>query len=43
MDSFVPLAYASLAALRTPPQRLLARLNFTLESENLSFWYERKK
>ena len=34
MDSFVLLAYASLAASRTLSQRLLACLNFTLESED---------
>ena len=43
MDSFVLLAYASLAASRNLLQRLLACLNFTLESEDLSFWYKRKK
>ena len=43
MDSFVLLAYASLAALKTLLQRLLACLKFTLESEDLSFWYKRKK
>ena len=43
MDSFVLLPYASLAASRTLLQRLLACLNFTLESEDLSFWYKRKK
>ena len=43
MDSFVLLAYASFAASRTLLQRLLASLNFTLESEDLSFWYKRKK
>ena len=36
MNSFVLLAYASLAALRTFLQRLLACLNFILESEDLS-------
>ena len=36
MDSFVLLAYASLAASRTILQRLLACLNFTLESEDFS-------
>ena len=35
MDSFVLLAYASLAASRTLLQRLLARLNFTLYSKDL--------
>ena len=43
MNSFVLLAYASLAASRTLLQRLLACLNFTLESEDLFFWYKRKK
>ena len=40
MDSFVLLAHASLAASRTLLQQLLACLNFTLESEDLSFWYK---
>ena len=39
----VLLAYGSLAASRTLLQQLLACLNFTLESEDLSFWYKRKK
>ena len=43
MDSFVLLAYPSLAASRALLQQLLACLNFTLESEDLSFWYKRKK
>ena len=43
IDSFVLLAYASLAASRTLLQRLLACLNFTLESEDLSYWFKRKK
>ena len=43
MDSFVLLAYARLAASRTLLQRLLACLNFTLESEDFSLWYIRKK
>ena len=43
MDSFVLLAYASLAASRTLLHGLLACLNFTLEAEDLSFWYKRKK
>ena len=38
MDSFVLSAYASLAASRTLLQQLLACLNFTLESEDLSFF-----
>ena len=42
MDSFVLLAYTNLAASRTLLQQLLACLNFTLESEDLSFWYKRK-
>ena len=37
MDSFVLLVYASLAASRTLLLRLLACLNFTLDSEDLSF------
>ena len=40
MDSFVLLAYASFAASRTLLQQLLACLNFTLEAEDLSFWYK---
>ena len=40
MDSFVLLSYASLAASRTLLQRLLACLNFTLESEDFSLWYK---
>ena len=43
MDSFVLLAYASLAASRTLLQRLLACLNFTSDSEDLFCWYKRKK
>ena len=43
MDSFVLLAYANLAASRTLLQRLLACLNFTLDSEDLSSWYKRKQ
>ena len=43
MESFVLLAYASLAASRTLLQQLLAYLHFTLESEDLSFWYKWKK
>ena len=43
MDSFILLAYARLAASRTLLQRLLACLKFTLEAEDLSFWYKRKK
>ena len=43
MEFFVLLAYASLAASRTCLQWLLACLNFTLESEDSSFWNKRKK
>ena len=43
MDSFVLVAYASLAASRTLLQWLLACLNFTLDSEDLFYWYKRKK
>ena len=39
MDSFVLVAYASLAASRTLLQRLLACLNFTLDSV---FWWYKK-
>ena len=39
----VSLAYASLAASRTLFQQLLACMNVALESEDLSFWYRRKK
>ena len=42
IDSFALLAYESLAASRTLLQRLLACLDFALESEDLSFWYKRK-
>ena len=37
-DTFVLLGYANLAAWRTLSQQLLVYLNFTLESEDLSFW-----
>ena len=40
MDSFVLLAYASLAASKTLLQQLLAFLNFTLHSEDLFSWYK---
>ena len=43
MDSFVLVAYVSLAASRTLLQRLLACLNFTLDSEDLFCWYKWKK
>ena len=42
MDSFVLVAYASLAASRTLLPRLLACLNFALDSD-LFCWYKRKK
>ena len=43
MDSFVLVAYASLAASRTLFQRLLPCLNFTSDSEDLFCRYKRKK
>ena len=43
MNYFVLLAYVSLAASRTLLQRLLACLNFTLDSEDLYFWYKQKE
>ena len=43
MVSFVLSEYASLAASRTLLQRLLACLNFNLDSEDLSFWCKQKK
>ena len=42
MDSFILLAYASLAASRTLLQLLLACLNFALDSEDLSCWNKQK-
>ena len=42
MDFFVLAAYARLAASRTFLQRLLACLNFTLDSEDLFCWYKQK-
>ena len=43
MGSFVLLAYASLVVPKTLLQRLLVCLNFTWDSEDLSFWYKRDK
>ena len=43
MDSFVLVACASLATSRTLLQRLLACLNFTLDSEDLFCCYKQKK
>ena len=43
IDCFVLLAYESLAASRTFLESLLACLNVTLESEDLSFCYKQKK
>ena len=43
MDSFVLLAYASLATSRNLLQQLLACLNFLLDSEDLFCWYKQKK
>ena len=42
VDSSISVVYESLAALRTLLQRLLACLNFTLDSDLLC-WYKRKK
>ena len=43
MDSFVLVAYESFTASRTFLQRLLACLNFTLDSDNLFCWLKQKK
>ena len=43
IDSLVLLSYASLAYSSTPLLQLLACLNFTLESKDLSFRYKQKK
>ena len=43
IDSFVLLAYASLAVSRTLLQRLLSCLIFTLDSEDLLCWYKQTK
>ena len=40
---FLLLAYVSLVASRTFLQQLPACLNFTLDSEDLFCWYQRKK
>ena len=40
MDYLVLLASASFIASRAFLQRLLARLNFTLDSEDLFSWYK---
>ena len=42
MDSFGLLANLSLAASKTLLQQLVACLNFTLDSEDLSFWCKQK-
>ena len=42
MASAVLVAYASLAASTTLLQRLLACLNFTLDSDDLFCWYKQK-
>ena len=42
IDSFVLVAYSSLAASQTLLQRLVACLNFTLNSEDLFCWYKKK-
>ena len=43
MDSFVLVAYVSLATSKTLLQRLLACLDFTVDSKDLFCWYKRKK
>ena len=43
MDPFVLLAYASLAASRALLQRLLACLNLSFDSEDVSVWCKWKK
>ena len=43
IDSFVSVSYASLATSTTLLQGLLACLNFTLDSEDLFYWYKWKK
>ena len=42
MNSFILLAYVSLPASKTLLQQLLVCMNFTLDSEDLSFWYKQK-
>ena len=42
IESYVLLAYASLAASRILLQRLLACVNFTLDSPDLFFWCKQK-
>ena len=43
INSFVLLAYSSLAASRTLLQRSLICLNFSSDSVDSSFWYKRQK
>ena len=43
IDFLVLLAHATLAASRTLLEQLIAFLNFTLDSEDLFFWYKKKK
>ena len=43
MGPLVLLAYVILATSRTLLQRLLACLDFTLDSEDLFWWYKRIK
>ena len=43
MDSFILLAYESLAASGTLLQWLLDCLNFTLDSEDLLYYYKQRK
>ena len=42
IDSFVLLAYASFAASKTYLQWLLDCLKFTLDLEDLFYWYKQK-
>ena len=41
--SLLLLAYANLTVSKTLLQQLLTCLNFTLDSENLFYWYKQKK
>ena len=43
IDSFILLAYASLAASRTFLQQLLACLKFPIDSKDLFCWYKQTK
>ena len=43
IGSSILLLYGRLASSKTLLQRLLACLNFTLDLEDLTFWYKQKK